>query len=171
MIIGSLMIYMAFRSEYESSFLDVFFILGLIFLGVILFSLTINKEISAFKKEKVLRNFTFTLIFLACIAVAIFKADQVKDNFNKPTLLKVYYDGDYNGTAIDFKTDGTFIFDNNCIGFNWYMYGNYTITDNKIFLDKNNLDNVIVTNKLEIHEKEIFHGNETISRPSLSDPG
>ena len=75
-------------------------------------------------------------------------------NFDKPSLLKVFYDGDFNGTSIDFKTDGTYIFDNAAIGLSNYFYGTYKITDNSIIMDKDLLDNLDHFKYLEIREKE-----------------
>ncbi|MBX3162891.1 MAG: hypothetical protein KF900_00265 [Bacteroidetes bacterium] len=83
---------------------------------------------------------------------------QINNNFNKPTLLKVFYDGDYNGTGIDFKTDGTYIFDNSAIGLSDYSYGTYKIDGNKIIMDKDTIDNLTNLKYLEIRDKQIVEG-------------
>ncbi len=75
-----------------------------------------------------------------------------KSEFNKPTLIRAYYDGDFNGTSIDFKTDGTYIFDNHSIGLSEYVYGKYKINGQSISLDRNEIDNVIKTDILEIKD-------------------
>jgi Leucine-rich repeat (LRR) protein len=79
----------------------------------------------------------------------------INNNFNKPTLLRVYYDGDYNGTSIDFKTDETYIFDNSAIGLSSYFYGTYKINGNKITMDKDTIDNLTNLKYLEIRDKQI----------------
>jgi hypothetical protein len=86
---------------------------------------------------------------------------QIEANFNKPSLLRIYYDGDYNGTSIDFKKDGTYIYDNFAIGFSNFVYGTYIINGNIITLDDNSLDN-ISTKQLKIISKEVeyAHGKE-----------
>ena len=86
---------------------------------------------------------------------------QINKNFDKPTLIRIYYDGDFNGTGIDFKTDGTYIFDNSAIGMSDYQYGTFTIKGNEITLDKSELDNVIKTNRLEIRPKTIEYSDRT----------
>jgi hypothetical protein len=88
---------------------------------------------------------------------------QINEKFDKPTLVRIFYDGDFNGTGIDFKTDGTYIFDNSAIGLSNYLYGEYEISGNKIILDKSNLDNVVKTNRLEIRPKSIEYFDRTES--------
>ena len=83
--------------------------------------------------------------------IAIFHI-RTQINFNKPTLLKVFYDGDFNGTGIDFKTDGTYIFDNSAIGISDYFYGTYKITNDRITMDKDQFDNLTNLKYLEIRE-------------------
>ena len=75
----------------------------------------------------------------------------------------IFHDGDFNGTGVDFKTDGTFVFDNSAMGFSNYMYGRYNISGNKITMNVENLDNVIKTKYLEIQPRTIenMDGNET----------
>ncbi|RZK56817.1 MAG: hypothetical protein EOO87_04490 [Pedobacter sp.] len=80
---------------------------------------------------------------------------KIQRKFNQPTLIKVFYDGDYNGTAIDFKKDGTYIFDNSAIGLSDYTYGTYKINGNNIILDTDQIDNLTDLKQLKIHEKEI----------------
>lgn len=75
-----------------------------------------------------------------------------ESDLNKPTLVRVFYDGDFNGTGIDFKTDGTYIFDNSAIGLSDYTVGTYEIKGQIITLDKTEIDNVIKTNLLEIKD-------------------
>jgi len=77
------------------------------------------------------------------------------------TLVRIFYDGDFNGTGVDFKTDGTYIFDNSAIGLSDYIYGEYIISENKITLDKRNLDKVIKTSHLEIRTKIIEYSDRT----------
>ena len=65
-------------------------------------------------------------------------------------MIRGYYDGDFNGSGIDFKKDGTYIFENHAMGFSDFIFGFYEIEENIITLDRNEIDNVIKTNKLEI---------------------
>jgi hypothetical protein len=77
-----------------------------------------------------------TLVGCVIIVLVIVVSVFAQWDRNKPTLLRVYYDGDYNGIGIDFKTDGTFIYDDWAIGISDYHYGTYTINGNKIEVDK-----------------------------------
>lgn len=60
---------------------------------------------------------------------------KINREFEKPSLLNVFYDGDYNGRGIDFKTDGSYIMDEMAIGFIDYSYGTYSIRNNKTTLN------------------------------------
>lgn len=162
-IIGLSIIYLTYRSKFESSPFDFIFWAPLLLTGIILALVTLYKEIKLYLKEKKFFNFAFTgcsLIFIITIVVLI---NNINTTFNKPTLLHAYYDGDFNGSSIDFKTDSTYIFENSAIGFSTYIYGNYKINQNKITLDTNNLDSVIETDKLEIREVKIQY-NDSIKK-------
>lgn len=154
LIIGILLVCLTWRSKYEVSVFDVILSIPLLILGPILFFITLYKEIIQYKKEKQLINLCFTFSSLIFITIIITTNININSTFSKPTLLRAYYDGDFNGSSIDFKTDNTYIFENSAIGFSTYIYGNYSIIENKITLDTNNLDNAIETNKLEIREIE-----------------
>lgn len=126
-------------------------------LVIILFIVTLYRNILKYSKEKSLKNFFTTYLILGLAVVLCGMEYMIQRDFNKPSLLRVFYDGDFNGTAIDFKEDSTFIFDNSAIGMSSYTYGTYKILGNKITLDKKSLENVIVTDKLEIRMKEPKH--------------
>ena len=67
----------------------------------------------------------------------------------------MFYDGNYNGTGIDFKTGGTFIFDDAAIRVSEDQYRTYRITGDRIVIDKKGLNNVALSSVLEVREKEI----------------
>ncbi|QEE49040.1 hypothetical protein FUA48_05435 [Flavobacterium alkalisoli] len=152
LIIGFTLVYLTWRSKHEVSLFDAMFWIPLLLTGTILALVTLYKEIKLYRKEKKLVNFTFTYCSLSFIIIIITLQININSNFSKPTLLRASYDGDFNGSSIDFKTDSTYIFENFAIGFSTYIYGNYRINQNKITLDTNNLDNLIETDKLEIQK-------------------
>lgn len=154
LIIGFTLVYLTWRSKHEVSLFDTMFWIPLLLTGTILALVTLYKEIKLYRKEKKLVNFAFTYCSLSFIIIIITLQININSNFSKPTLLRASYDGDFNGSSIDFKTDNTYIFENSAIGFSSYLYGDYSIIQNKITLDTNNLDNTIETNKLEIREIE-----------------
>ncbi|HMR18316.1 MAG TPA: hypothetical protein PKA53_03365 [Sphingobacterium sp.] len=79
--------------------------------------------------------FFSTVLCLACVLVTIGLEIKKDREFNKPSLLNIFYDGSYNGRGIDFKMDGRYILDEMAIGFIDYSYGTYTISNNKITLN------------------------------------
>ncbi len=144
--------YLTYRSRYENDFFDAFIWLFWGFIGLLLFCRTVFKDFIQFQKEKRLKNFSLTFVIIAFVSIIIFMQSRINSEFGKPSLLKIYYDGDYNGTSFDLKRDGTYIFDNSAIGMSSYIHGSYTITGNLILLDRKNLDDVIVTGRLEIRD-------------------
>lgn len=138
------------QSKYSTFMFDSFFfgfltIVGLIFLG---WSLSVDLKVyKTNRKSFLLLPLISSLLFILTISYLDY---EIKRSFNKPTLIKAFYDGDFNGTGIDFKTDGTFIFDNTAIGCSDYIYGEYSIDDSIINLSTNNLDNVVRTSYLKI---------------------
>jgi hypothetical protein len=127
---------------------------------------TVAKDVKLYKEQKKVQSFALTSICLLFIVVILILQIRITNNFNKPTLLKVYYNGDYNGTGIDFKADGTYIFDNSSIGFSDYYFGKYQINGNKITLDRDTIDNLTNLRNLELRYKKIQ--NETEAKKELT---
>ena len=104
------------------------------------------------------------LLLIICI-VGLQKLKSYK--MNAPSLLQAYYKGDLSGVDIDLKKDGNYIISNGGFGGVNYFYGNYSIQDSIITLDKPNIDNVINTNTLVIRkhsEKFQLNSKEGIER-------
>lgn len=89
------------------------------------------------KKRK--KHIVFLPIFIGILIISfVFIAKRdIYQEFNKSSLIKVYYDGDYNEVSVDFKQDGTYIIDDFSIGFNHYEYGYYRIEGDTISLNYN----------------------------------
>jgi len=154
LLIGGLLTYFAFQSQFKTFFFDSIIELGLLLLGLSISIWTLVTDIKNYRTNRQLKTFALTIL---CLAFAFFIATfhiRTQINFNKPTLLKVFYDGDFNGTGIDFKTDGTYIFDNSAIGLSDYFYGTYKIANNRITMDKDQFDNLTNLKYLEIREKK-----------------
>jgi len=159
--IGFLLVKMTYQFKYSTFMFDliIFGILSIIGLTFLIWSLF--TDLKHFRAEK--KIFSLIPIGLAIIFTAVIWIwdVQINSNFDKPTLVRVFYDGDFNGTGIYFKTDGTYIFDNSAIGLSDYVYGKYEISGNRIILDKSNLDNVVVTNQLEIRPNVVEYSDRT----------
>lgn len=86
-----------------------------------------------------------------------------QDNkINSSTLIRAFYDGDYNGFSIDLKENGNYIMANGSGLGQSYFYGKYSIKDSIITLDKSNIDKVIRTNKLVIRTVTNIFQQDTI---------
>ena len=109
-------------------------------------------------------KYLLTAIFAIVLIGLVFTlAVKLQSNFEKPTLLQLFHKGKFNRTTIDFKTDGTYIFDNAATELKDFKYGRYQLDGNRIRLDKSELDSVIKTNLLEIQSKKVAATNETKS--------
>jgi uncharacterized membrane protein YphA (DoxX/SURF4 family) len=154
-LVGGLSIYLTYKSRYHTFFFeDLVWIILMIF-GLILLTGSFTQDLKTYRSSKRILGFFSTLAAVLFIIVISVMQYNIRSDFNKPSLLRVFYNGDYNGTAIDFKTDGTFIFDDSSIGISDYQYGSYRIMGNRIVIDKKGLDNVALSSILEIRDKEI----------------
>lgn len=155
LIVGVLLTYLTYQSKYSTFLFDliIFGIVAIIGLTVLFWSLLV--DLKKFKTQKKAINLIPPILGIVFISIILTLNWKINSTFNKPTLIRIYYDGDFNGTGIDFKTDGTYIFDNSAIGLSDYEYGTYQLKRNSITLDKSEIDNVIKTNRLEIQPKEI----------------
>ncbi|MBU2994810.1 hypothetical protein KO500_00075 [Cellulophaga baltica] len=150
--IGTFLSYRIYQFRFSSFLFDVFIVGGISIIGFLFWIWSIRKD---YKKYKATKNKRFWIGgIIGIVFIGLIFGIYLKNNaeFNKPTLVRVYYDGDFNGTSIDFKTDGTYIFDNFAIGFSDYVHGNYKINGQLITLDKKEIDNVIKTDLLEIKD-------------------
>lgn len=155
LFLGAYLTYLTYSFQFQSFFGDAIIWFLLIVVGILIFIWTILKDFKVYKVEKRIQNFALTFLCLTFISTILILEFKIQRNFSKPTLIKVFYDGDYNGTAIDFKKDGTFIFDNSAIGLSDYTYGTYEINGNKITLDRDQIDNLTNLKHLKIDEKQI----------------
>ena len=154
-LVGGLLINLTYKSQFRIFFGDAIFWFFLIIVGLAVLIWTLIIDIKLYKSGKKLHNFTLTFLCTIFSGIILGLEIKIQNNFNKPTLLKVFYDGDYNGAAIDFKKNGTYIFDNCAIGLCDYTYGEYKINGNNITLDKDNIGNITNLKHLEIKEKQI----------------
>lgn len=158
LLTGGFLIYSTYNGQFQVSLLDALLWGVLIFIGSVVFVWTLIKDIMLFVSEKRILNFSLTFLNLFFLSIILIMEVQIQNTFEKPSLIKVFYDGDFNGTGIDFKKDGTYIFDNSAIGFSDYYYGTYKIVGNKITLDRDEIDNLTGLKFLEFRYKELSKG-------------
>ena len=141
----------SFMISYEEE--SVFDGLILFFLGIsfqTFFIISIYKGIKYFKLKK--NKFELMPIFFGFIIIFIFFGFSYKcEKMDiSPIILRANYDGDVNGFSLEFREDGTYKFFNYSFFGGKYYRGKYKLRDSILILDKNNIDNVIRTNKLVI---------------------
>lgn len=166
-LVGGALTYLTFLSQFRSSFLDALIWILLVFIGIPVFTWTILKDLEAYNKEKQIKNLSLTFISIAFIVSILALEVKTQRNFNKPTLIKVFFDGDINGVGIDFKKDGSYIFDNSAMGFSDYFYGKYEIQGNKISMDREQIENIENLQHLGIFNIEIEYQDGVKSEPYL----
>jgi hypothetical protein len=156
-VLGCIILWQSYMSRYGTDIVRALLWGGLIFIGFVLFIVTLIRNIIRFRKERRTQNFftTYLILGFAIIISGIEYKNQY--DLDKPSLLTASYDGDINGASIDFKNDSTFIFENSAVEMSDYTYGTYKISGNKITLDKNFIENIILTDQLEIRVKDPKH--------------
>jgi hypothetical protein len=158
--VGLLLVKMTYQFKYSTFMFDLIFFGGLTIIGLVFLIWSLFTDLKHFRTEKkIISLIPIGLAIIFTTTIWIWNV-RINSNFDKPTLVRIFYDGDFNGTGIDFKTDGTYIFDNSAIGFSDFTYGEYEINGNVITLDRNGLDN-INTNRLEIRPKLIEYSDRT----------
>lgn len=154
-LIGGLLLYSSYRIQYRMHFVDVLYGYTYSIAGIIVLLWTIIMDIKLYRIQRRVQNFSFTFLCFLCLGTILLLQRHIVNRFNSPTLLKVFYDGDYNGISIDFKENGTYIFENSAIGMSDYTYGSYGIDGNIIHLDRDTIANIHSLKNLQIIEKII----------------
>jgi len=165
--VGGLLTYLTFKSRYQTFFLEAVVWVFSMCVGIILFLWSTVQDYKNYKSSKEVLSFLPTAIAVILTVLILSVQYDINADFEKPSLLTVYYDGDFNGTGIDFKNDGTYIFQSSAVGMSNFQYGNYQIYGDKIVIDKNELENVVMTNMLEVRPGQIEYADSTRSEKFL----
>jgi hypothetical protein len=158
--IGIFLTHKIYNFRFSTFIFDLIIFGGIAIIGIIFWLWSINKDLKQFKLTKKKWFLSGTLLGIIFFIIIIGINWKNNSYFNKPTLIRGYYDGDFNGSGIDFKKDGTYVFENHAMGFSDFIFGLYKIEENIITLDRNDIDNVIKTNKLEIKSYLIKYPEE-----------
>ncbi len=158
--IGLLIIYKTHQFKYTDFLFDVIIYQVIGIVGLVIWGRVLWQDSTEFKKEGHRKYWINGIIGGISLISMLIINWNIQTNFNKPSLVKIYCDGDINGVGIDFKKDGTYIFDSFSMGSD-YEYGTYQIKGDKIELDKKEIDNVIKSNRLKILAKEISYSDIT----------
>lgn len=90
------------------------------------------------------------LVFIALGVLIISITLLVLTTDNSQTIVFAYYDGGANAFTIDLRDNGKYRIQNSSWLTSNDFNGHYTLVNNIITLDKKNIDNVILTDKLKI---------------------
>ncbi len=158
-ILGAILMNSVFQFKYSDFIFDIltFGVLGT--LGITLGILIIRIDWVIYKKTSHKKYLVSSILWAVILFSMVLINWKIESDFNKPTLLKIFYDGDFNGTGIDFKLDGTYIFNSFCLGSS-YQYGKYQIEGDKIILDKSEIENIIKTSFLRVLPPSLEARNE-----------
>jgi hypothetical protein len=135
---GFLLLYLTHQSQYSSAIFDFLYITvaSLLILSFLVWSFI--TDFSLYLKTKRLYSLLPIGTALVITSIVWIWHTHIQAIFNQPTLLKIFDGGDFGGTIIDFKTDGTCIINKSSIFDEEYKYGNYEIRNDtiKLQLDK-----------------------------------
>ena len=136
--------------------MDGFFIFIPGLIGLIIFGISFVKDLKNYQKTKRIKSLLTTIIGL--ILIAIFSILFFQDDYkkNSATLIRGFNDGGFNGFSVDFKKNGNYVMANGSGLGQSYFYGKYKMKDSIITIDKNEIDNVIETNKFVIRNDPYF---------------
>ena len=129
----------------------IYFLLILLF--IVFFTTTFRNDFKTFRVSKNYKSFLFTVIGTLIIILNIGCQLYLSSRDNSEILLKAFYDGDYNGSSLEFRKDGTYKFGNGSGLGESIQRGSYYIIDTVITLDKNNIDNVIESKTLVLRSE------------------
>lgn len=156
LICGIVFTYILFQSYHYDNIFQIF--LYVIFGGTIIYlfinGIFDNKE--NYKKTKELKSYSLTIIGIIVIIInlGIFSYYEIK--LNSQTLLKA----ENHGVYADFKKNGDYVIKSGSWASKKHFYGNYTLTDNIIIVDRNYFDDVLVTNKFAIRKIKNAFGQD-----------
>ncbi|TXI65175.1 MAG: hypothetical protein E6Q46_06440 [Flavobacterium sp.] len=155
-ISGILFAYILYNSYHSDNLFQIFFYIILGGIGLYILFNGIFNDIEKYKKSKELKSFSVTLIgiFLVILNFGIFSYYEIK--LNLPTLLKA----ENHGVYADFKKNGEYIIKSGSWASKKHFYGNYTIKDSIIIVDRNYFDDVLVTNKFVIRKIKNAFGED-----------
>lgn len=141
---------------------SVFFFDGIIdafivIVAVIILACVVKEDISDYRTNKSFNQLWPAItggIFVIAIAVSLYVLNQ-RDNI--PTIISANCSGDFNGTTIELRANGTYKLTNYCMGAD-YFRGKYTLKDSIIVLDRSEIDDVIKSNRLVIRPESFVPG-------------
>lgn len=122
------------------------------FCSLCLVVFVIRHDARTYRQTKNILSYTPTICFIVMVGFCCSLQYYYYRREHVPVLVYGNYDGDYNGTSIALRNDGTYQVNNYCLG-DCFFYGKYTMRDSIVTLDRDLIDNV-VTRHLVIRRSE-----------------
>jgi hypothetical protein len=146
-ISGILFALVLYKSYHYDNLFEIFIYPILGGIGFYQFYKGLFNEIEAYRKTKKLKSYfsTFTGFFLIILNIGIYSYYEIK--LNSETLFKTE-----NGFYGDFKKNGEYIIKNGSWASKTHFYGNYSIKDSILTLDRKGLDDEIISNRFAIRK-------------------
>jgi hypothetical protein len=145
---GILFAYILFQSYHFDNIFQIFFYVILGGIGLYILFNGIFNDIKKYKETKKLESYKLTIIgtFLVLLNIGIFSYYESK--INSKSILKT----EYGNIIADFKTDKKYIIKIGSWASKKHFYGNYSISDSVITLDKKCKNREEISDKLVIRK-------------------
>ena len=147
-ITGIYYLYFSIKNADNTFIFDGIIYFLLILLFIVFFTITFKNDFKNFKVSKNYKSFLFTTVGVLMIFINIVCQLYLSSRDDSAIILKAFYDGDYNGSSLEFREDGMYKFSNGSGLGESIQRGSYSINDTVITLDKTNIDNVIQSKSL-----------------------
>ena len=90
------------------------------------------------------------LIFISIVVSVMLLTLLIVKTDDSQTVIFAYHDSGTNGITIDFRNNGEYKFRKSSWLTSTDFNGHYTLADNIVVLDRENIDNIILTGRLKI---------------------
>ena len=147
-ISGILFAYVLFQSYHFDNLFQIFFYIILGGIGLFILFNGIFTAVEKYKKTKKLKSYSLTFIGVILVILNLGIFSYYKMKLNSQTLLKAQN----HGVFADFKKNGEYIIESGSWASKKHFYGKYSIEDSLIKVDRQNFDDVLVTNKFVIRK-------------------
>lgn len=170
-IFGCVFTFILIKNYHVSFFGDVIVLLIVTIFWVFFFCRNIYRDICELRASKhwfnMLPTFTGVMFFLLNVSVSRYYENKV----SAPALLFAVYDAGVTQFTISLNQDGSYVMSNGTGLGQCYFYGSYSIDGDTIVLDKNNIDGVIVSDRLLIQDSPNDYSASTRVVCQINDQG
>lgn len=158
-IVGLMVAFTTICTVDDMNVFYAFMLIGLHLIFLALLICLVVLDVNTYKKRKLKICFLPSAVG-AFAALSIFLTHIILiSRDSSPIILQAGFDGGFNGCWFEFREDGTYKFGNSGGIGATYTRGVYVVKDSVIYLDKSNIDDTKLTNKLVIREENDYCGS------------